>query len=99
MFYGVVQSTDMRCRGTKILKFSSRKGLVAWLNAGGGEFTHENPQEEQNYHHDLRYGYELNGWVNRKDAIFSNFGSPTYKKTENDQFVDYLQKYGKEVVA
>lgn len=96
MFYGVIQSTDMRCRNTKVIKFSGRKALITWINAGG-EFAHENPEEEQNCHRNIRYVYKLAGRVNRKDAVFSCFAGGVYAKTQEDRLADYLYKYGEAV--
>lgn len=96
MFYGVIQSTDMRCRNAKVIKFSGRNALITWINAGG-EFTHENPEEAQNYHRNIRHGYKLSGRVNRKDAVFSCFAGGVYAKTQEERLVDYLNKYGEVV--
>lgn len=78
MFYGVEQSTDLRDRRTVIKKFMSLSSLQKWTSTNSGRFTHEDPQAAKNTHHTFRYGYELNGTVNKKDPIFTNVGSRTY---------------------
>jgi len=97
MLYGVEQSTDLRDRRTVIKKFTSLSNLRKWMK-NGGDFTHEDPEAARNYHHDLRYGYEIKGCVNKKDNIFKDKGSPTYPLTDKDKLAIYLRKYGTEII-
>ena len=97
MFYGVEQSTDLRCPNTVIKRFSSINALRKWMENSGG-FTHSDPERMMNYHHTFRYGYELKGRIDRKDSIFKDTGSPTYPRNDAYNLSSYLWKYGTEVL-
>lgn len=97
MFYGVEQSTDLRDRKTIIKKFTSLVALNRWVLGKSGNFTYENPEDVQNYHRTFRYGYELDGRVDKKDSIFKDIGTSTYPRSLNDNIALYLYKYGKEI--
>lgn len=96
MFYGVQQSTDMRCPRTEIKKFSTIKALKKWMENSGG-FTYGDPKEARNYHHNLRYGYELSGRINKKDPIFNDLGTRDYPQNDNDRMANYLYMYGEKI--
>ena len=90
MYYGVSQSTDLRDRRTKILKFKTVESLRKWLSTGSGEFTYKNPEESRNYHHTYKSGYFVQGRIDFKDKIFKSSGTPTYRVTKEDNIATYL---------
>lgn len=94
MYYGVSQSTDMRCKNTIIKKFTSEKALKKWLSYGSGGYTYKDPEQAQNYHHTFKHGYELYGRMDKKNPIFKDKGSPTYPRYETDNIAYYLEEYG-----
>lgn len=94
MYYGVSQSTDMRCKNTIIKKFTSEIALKKWLSYGSGDFTYGDPEVVRNYHHTFKYGYKLNGRMDKKNPIFKDNGSPTYPRYESDNVASYLHEYG-----
>jgi len=94
MFYGVSQSTDQRCKNTIIKKFTTENALKKWLSNGSGEYTYKDPVSANNFHHTFKYGYELYGRIRKKDPIFQDHGSSFYPRTELDNIVYYLEKYG-----
>lgn len=99
MFYGIEQSTDLRCRNTIIKKFSTKNALLKWMNLPNtsGRFTYADPEGARNYHHSFRYGYDLKGRIDKKDPIFKDYGTSTYPKRVNDQIASYLYKYASEI--
>lgn len=97
MFYGVKQSTDLRDRQTEVKKFKTEAALKKWLSYGSGNFTHDDPESERNYHHSFKSGYELQGKMNKKDKIFLRLGTSTYPLSYNDKVAHYLYVYGREV--
>lgn len=97
MYYGVSQSTDMRCKNTIIKKFTSKKALQKWLSFGSGKYTYDDPELAQNYHHTFKYGYELTGRIDKNHQIFKDKGSPTYPRYESDNIAHYLATYGRQV--
>lgn len=97
MYYGVSQSTDMRCKNTIIKKFTSINALKKWLSYGSGNYTYGDPDAARNYHHTFKYGYELSGRMDKKNSIFKDKGSPTYPRYEADNVAIYLSTYGKEI--
>lgn len=96
MFYGVEQSTDMRCPRTVIKKFKNKNALLKWMKNSGG-FTYEDPDGARNHHHTFRYGYELHGRIDKKDPIFSYTGTTTYPKNKEDNMAWYLMRNGLEI--
>ncbi len=98
MFYGVEQSTDMRCPRTVIKKFRGEKALLKWMENSGG-FTYGDPTGARNYHHTFRYGYELHGRINKKDPIFLDRGTLTYPQNDSDNMARYLMHNGCEIKA
>jgi hypothetical protein len=92
MFYGVEQSTDMRCRNTVIKKFTSQKALENWMKTSGG-FTYADPESARNWHKTFRRGYEFKGRMDYNHPIFKDFGSPTYPNHRDDQIAYYLSQY------
>lgn len=99
MFYGIEQSTDRRDLRTVIKKFSTQAALVKWMRAKTGEFTYDDPAAARNYHHTFRYGYEMNGRVDKKHRAFTVQHSPTYPRNEADRLADYICCTGTEITA
>lgn len=97
MFYGISQSTDMRCKNTIVKKFTSERALKRWLGYGSGNYTYEDPEQARNYHHTFKYGYEFHGRVDKKDPIFKDFGSSTYPRTTNDNLASYIYQHGRKI--
>jgi len=97
MFYGFKRSTDMRDTNTKVAKFKSKDQLLQWMGIDNGKLTHDDPVAARNYHHDFKYGFELEGKVDKKDAIFKERGSTTYPLYENDLLYLYVSKHGIEI--
>lgn len=96
MFIGFERSTDMRCPNTKIKKFPSEKQLRRWLgldinpersDGHGGTYTHADPKAAMNWHHDIRYGYQVQGRLPRSKR---DRGSSSYPRTENDNVYDQV---------
>lgn len=96
MYYGVEQSTDQRCPRTVIKKFTGKRALLKWMEKSGG-LTYADPVGARNYHHTFRYGYELSGRVDRKDAIFQDRGSNSYPRNDADNMASYLYWYADKV--
>ncbi len=96
MFYGIAQSTDMRDPDTYIIKFTAKSALFKWMR-GGGDYTHSDPAAARNYHRTFRRGYELQGRIDKRDAIFGDRGSHTYPRNEKDNLAYYIKKYGREL--
>lgn len=96
MYYGVEQSTDLRDRRTVIKKFTTERSLNKWMEKSG-EFTYADPESARNYHHTFRYGYYLNGRIDKKNSIFKESGTSTYPLREADKVANYLYKYGEEI--
>lgn len=69
MFYGIEQSTDLRCKNTVIKTFSSKSAALKWKNRSRGGYTYpaaadENlPGTQQNFHHTFRSVYEVHGLI------------------------------------
>lgn len=97
MYYVIEQSTDMRCKNTKIRKFRSVKSAKQYASHGGF-YTHDNPEEARNYHHTFREVYEFCGRMNAKIlSEYKNTGTSFYPVSDNDAIAKYLWKYGKEI--
>lgn len=96
MFYGIEQSTDMRCPRTVVKKFTSESSLKKWLT-NSGNFTYSDPDAARNHHRSFRYGYWLDGRINKKDEIFSYNGTTTYPRSEVDNLATYIRHYGLEI--
>ena len=96
MFYGIEQSTDMRCHRTVVKKFSSKKALIAWMQGGGG-FTYADPDAARNHHRSFRTGYEFTGRIDRKNYIFGQRGTSCYPRNDADNLAIYLSSFGDEV--
>lgn len=97
MFYGIEQSTDLRCPRTVVKKFASESALKLWLNGGGGEFTYADPESARNWHRTFREGYELNGRIYRKHKVFSDVGTRDYPRCAADNLAAYIHKFGTRV--
>lgn len=98
MFYGIEQSTDMRCPRTVVKKFSSETALRKW-GRGGGNFTYEDPEGARNHHRTFRCGYEYTGRIDKKDKIFQSKGTPNYPRSDIDNLAIYIRQYGRELDA
>ena len=96
MFYGIEQSTDLRCPLTVIKKFTTIKPLLKWME-NEIRLTYADPESAGNYHHTIRYGYELRGRINKKDPIFLDRGTSTYPQNNADNMATYLRRNGEEV--
>ena len=96
MYYGIEQSTDMRCPRTVVKKFRSENALRKWMQ-GGGNFTYADPDSARNHHRSFRSGSEYKGRIDKKDKIFSNYGTRDYPKNDTDNLAFYIQKYGREL--
>ena len=96
MFYGIEQSTDMRCPRTVVKKFSSENVLRKWMQ-GGGNFTYSDPDAARNHHRSFRTGYELAGRIDRKNYIFGQHGTRDYPRTDTDNLAIYISTFGDEV--
>lgn len=96
MIYGVEQSTDQRCKQTKIKKFTSKIAANKWAKHSGN-YTHDDPESARNYHHTFRSLYDYSGRINKKDDIFKDNGSRDYPRSEADKLAHYLWKYGIEI--
>ena len=97
MIYGVEQSTDIRERRTKIVKFKSEASARKWKQTKSGNFTYDNPEEARNYHKTFRELYILDGKIDKKDSIFHQQGTSTYPRSYEDNLAMYIWKYGKEL--
>ena len=97
MYYGVEQSTDLRNQRTVIKKFTSIKSLYKWLDQCKNDYTYADPEGARNWHRTIREGYKLCGRINKKDTIFSDRGTSTYPRNENDNMATYIWKYGERV--
>jgi hypothetical protein len=98
MFYGIEQSTDQRCPRTAVKKFSNVSALKRWL-AGGGGYTHQDPDAARNHHRSFRCGYELAGRIDRKDRVFSNRGTRDYPRNDADNLATYIYVNGARIDA
>ena len=98
MFYGIEQSTDMRGPKTVVKKFSGKPALRKWLQGGGG-FTYSDPDAARNHHRSFRSGYQHIGRIDKKDKIFSSYGTRDYPRNDADNLARYLQAYGSELDA
>ncbi len=97
MYYGVEQSTDLRCPNTIIKKFTSIVSLKKWM-INSGKFTHSNPELARNYHHNIRYGYKYFGRIDKRHEIFKDYGSRDYPQNDLDRLARYLYVFGKEIL-
>lgn len=99
MYYGIEQSTDLRCPNTVVKKFTSRKAAIAWKDAPGksGRTTYGDPEGARNWHHTFRHVYELRGRVDRKSSVFKDRGTSTYPRNDADNMATYLYIAGNEV--
>ena len=93
MFYGIEQSTDLRCLRTKVVKFTSRTSLLKWM-AGGGGYTYADPDVARNHHHNLREGYEIKGRIRKSDGVFRDRGTRDYPRNDADNLARYISIYG-----
>lgn len=96
MFYGIEQSTDLRCLRTTVKKFSSESALKRWL-AGGGGHTYSDPDEARNHHHSFRYGYELGGRIKMNGSGLYNGGSRDYPRNYADNLASYIRCHGVQI--
>ena len=97
MFYGIEQSTDSRNQRTRIEKFRSETALRKWMGVNNGGFTYGDPDSARNHHRTFRYGYELDGRIDKKDDIFKDTGTSTYPRTNSDNLATYIRRHGWEV--
>lgn len=98
MLYVVTYSTDLRCKQTKIRKFTSKKRALEFAKSNSGDFTYDNPELEKNYHHTFSKVYDYPGridmkWIKKE----MGYATSTYPCTENDAIHSYLYKYGLEI--
>ena len=98
MFYGIEQSTDMRCPRTVVKKFTSENAVRKWMKISGG-FTYTDPEGARNHHRSFRSGYAYAGRIDKKDKIFKSYGTRDYPKNDTDNLAFYIQKYGRELDA
>lgn len=97
MYYGIERSTDLRDPQTVVKKFTTLNSLKRWVNAKRFVTTHTNPEVARNWHHTLRYGYELRGRIDKRDDFFMETGTSTYPLTTIDKLGNYIRYYGKEI--
>lgn len=97
MFYGVEESTDMRCPQTKIVKFTSESGLKKWMQARQGTFTYDDPEVAKNYHKTFRKGYDYQGRIKKADVEKLVKSTPTYPRCYEDGLSLFLHLNAKEV--
>ena len=97
MYYGIERSTDLRDPQTVVKKFVSRGTLERWVKHKRFANTYADPEAAQNWHHTLRYGYELKGRINKRDGFFTDKGTPTYPLTTADKLGNYIRRYGEEI--
>ena len=89
MYYGVEQSTDLRCRMTVIKKFSSLKAALLWSCHSGG-YTYGDPESARNYHRTFRRVYMHIGRVNKRHSAFFERGTRDYPMDDADRMANYL---------
>lgn len=97
MYYGVEQSTDMRCPCTKVLKFRTSETALRWRDQCIQRNTYDDPALAANYHQTFRRVYELEGRVGKKHNLFKDCGTMLYPRNSLDTTATYLFVYGKEV--
>lgn len=96
MFYGIEQSTDLRCPQTEVIKFHDEKELRKWMERSGG-YTYDDPDSARNHHHTYRYGYEHIGRIDKKHPAFKAKGSGFYPMTDADRLANYLRRTASEL--
>lgn len=94
MYYGIEQSTDLRDRKTKIVKFRYKGSLIAWIREKPSSYTYDDPVGARNHHKSFREGYHLEGRVNRGSYIFKDRGTSLYPRTDNDNLASYAITFG-----
>ena len=106
-YYGISQSTDMRCPHTKIfyLGYGNRGKTRAseWIKSKVAHFTYDDPGAARNYHHTLYDVYEMpSGWraPSEKKMIAEALrrSSTSYPRYKEDVFFDLIRKDGTRVI-
>jgi len=99
MYYGIEQSTDLRCPNTVVKKFVSRFAALRWRDEPGksGRLTYADPDGARNWHHTFRQVYEIHGRIDKKHPAFKNRGTSTYPRCDADNLASYIMAHGQEV--
>lgn len=95
MIYGIEQSIDPLDRRTKIEKFTCKSAAIKWVMQGRLTVKYVNPP--YNYHRLIRSAYELEGRINKRDALFDCDVATANSRNENDNKAAYIFKYGKAI--